>query len=332
MPAVETSASYDAGGDDVELSIVLVNHNGAECLAAALVSLAHNTAATSVECLVVDSGSHDGSWEGVERIWERACALRFEENVGFCVGCNRGAEIARGRLLAFVNFDGDVEPGWDEPLRNALEDPTVSVAAGMLLDQEGEKIEAAGLEIAPNTAVYGRQEGLPRASAPSAAIEVGAASGALMMVRRREFLELGGFYEPLWMYGEEADYALRVPGRIVFDSRSVIRHRVGRASGPARSKIRLYWGCRNRLVNARRHLAGFPLARSILASAAFDLLTLGQLRSRAAATTLVSAWRDGLRLMRRERLARSPAERKRAASKLVSLREAVAQQRSLGRL
>ena len=28
-----------------------------------------------------------------------------------------------------------------------------------------------------------------------------------MMVRRYEFLALGGFYEPIFMYGEEADFA-----------------------------------------------------------------------------------------------------------------------------
>ena len=36
-----------------------------------------------------------------------------------------------------------------------------------------------------------------------------------MMVRRDDFLALGGFYEGFFMYGEEADYCLRVPGRIV---------------------------------------------------------------------------------------------------------------------
>src|SRR4029453_4195011 len=115
--------------------------------------------------------------------------------------------------------------------------------------------------------------------APAIPTDVGAASGALMMVRRSEFLDLGGFYEPLWMYGEEADYALRVPGRIVFDARSAIRHRIGHASGPPRSPVRLYWGTRNRLVNARRHLDGLSLAKSLAASAGFDALTLAQLRS-----------------------------------------------------
>ena len=314
------------------LSVVLVNHDGAECLPAALRALAENTDSDDVECIVVDSASGDRSWQGVERHWNRARALRFEENIGFCRGCNEGAKAAEGRLLAFVNFDGEVEPGWDAPLSALLDDASVSVATGLLLDASGETIEAAGLEIAPNMATFGREERSPRAQAPAAPIGVTAASGALMMMRRDEFLALGGFYEPIWMYGEEADLALRVPGRVVLHPASAIRHGHGAAAGPPRSRTRLYWGSRNRLLNAGRHLPAPALARAVASSAAFDVLTMAQVRSREAVGAVLSGWRDGLRLLRAERRARSRSERRQAASRVTSLREAVAQQRRLGRL
>lgn len=317
--------------DVPELTVVLVNHDGAGCLPATLVALREGTDAGAVECLVVDSGSSDGSWRDVERHWARARALRYDENIGFCAGCNRGAEAARGRFVAFVNFDGVVEPGWDAPLRAALEDPGVSVAGGLLVRPDGVTLEAAGLEIAPNTATFGRLEDAPRTSAPVAATDVAAVSGALMMVRREEFLALGGFYEPIWMYGEEADLCLRVPGRVVVEPRSALRHEMGHAAGPLRSTLRLYWPSRNRLVNAARHLPPGALVRSVAASAAFDVLTLAQVRTRAAASAMARGWRDGLRAMPRERRARTPAERRRAAARLVTLREAVRQQRRLGR-
>ena len=315
-----------------DLSVVLVNHDGADCLPEALRALAANTAATDVECIVVDSASSDGSWRDVDRHWSRARALRFEDNVGFCRGCNEGAGAANGRLVAFVNFDGEVEPSWDSPLAALLDDPSVSIATGLLLDGSGSTIEAAGLEIAPNLATFGRAEGRPRSDAPGEPIEVTAASGALMMMRRDEFLALGGFYEPIWMYGEEADLAFRVPGRVVLHPASAIRHGQGAAAGPPRSRTRLYWGSRNRLLNAGRHLPSLPLARAVASSAAFDALTLAQVRRREAARAVLSGWRDGLRLLRAERRARSRAERRKAASRVTSLREAVAQQRRLGRL
>ncbi len=198
-----------------ELSVVLVNHNGAGCLPAALEALREHTATADVECIVVDSASSDGSWELVPGVWPQARVLRFEDNVGFCAGCNRGAEAAAGRYVAFVNFDGRVEAGWDAPLREALADPGVSVAGGILVRPDGEALEAAGLAIAPNTATYGRLEGAPRTAAGTEPFAAAAVSGALMMVRRDEFLALDGFYEPIWMYGEEADYCLRAPGRVL---------------------------------------------------------------------------------------------------------------------
>ena len=315
-----------------ELSVVVVNHDGADCLPAALEALAANTATEDVECIVVDSASSDASWEDVEVLWPRARALRFEENIGFCRGCNEGAKAAEGRVVAFVNFDGEVEPGWDTPLRGLLADPEVSVATGLLLDASGETVEAAGLEIAPNMATFGRGEGSPRPQAPTEPFDVTAASGALTMMRRDEFLALGGFYEPIWMYGEEADLALRVPGRIVLHPGSAIRHGHGAAAGPPRSRTRLSWGSRNRLLNAGRHLPAPALARAVASSAAFDALTRALVGSPEAVGAVLSGWRDGLRLLRSERRARSHDERKRAASRLTSLRGALAQQRRLGRL
>jgi len=313
------------------LSVVLVNHNGAECLPQALRALAENTASDDVEGIVVDSASEDGSWREVGKHWPNARAIRLDENVGFTGGCNRGAAEARGELVAFVNFDGEVEPGWDEPLRRLLDDPSVSVATGLLLKTDGKTIEAAGVEIAPNFATYGRQEGEPRTAAPSQPVDVNVASGALMMVRRDEFLALGGFYEPIFMYGEEADYCLRVPGRVVLDARSALRHAYGTASGPRFSRFRLYWGSRNRLVNSGRHLEGAPLARSVLASAGFDALALLESRDLGSARAIARGWRDGLRAMRSERDARTRGERRRAAARLSSLRAAIAEHRRLAR-
>ena len=152
------------------------------------------------------------------------------------------------------------------------------------------------------------------------------------MVRREEFLALGGFYEGFFMYGEEADYCLRVPGRIVLHPGSAMRHEYGHAAGPNRSATRLYWGSRNRLINAARHLPPASLAWSVASSLGFDALTLAQLRTRSAASAIGRGWLDGARDMRGQRAARSPNERRRAARRLMSLRAAIAEQRRLGRL
>ncbi len=318
--------------EQVELSVVLVNHNGAGCLPATLEALARHTETEHAEGIVVDSGSEDGSWREVEQHWDAARSIRFEENIGFCAGCNRGAAAARGRLLAFVNFDARVEPGWDSPLRELLDSTGTAVATGLLLRSDGDELEAAGLEIAPNMATYGRLEGTPRGGAHASPFEVSAASGALMMVRRDDFLGLGGFWETLFMYGEEADYCLRAPGRVMLDPRSAIRHAHGHAAGPALSDIRLYWPSRNRLLNAARHLPGPAMVGSVLASTAFDLATLARVRRASAVRSVLRGWRDGARAMPAQRGTRSRAERREAARRMVNLRVALREHIRLARL
>jgi hypothetical protein len=118
----------------------------------------------------------------------------------------------------------------------------------------------------------------------------------------------------------------------VLDPRSAVRHEQGHASGPLRSTTRLYWPSRNRLLVAARHLPLPALAKSVAASAAFDLVTLAQARSGEAAQAIARGWLDGLRGMPTERRARTPADRRAAAPRLVSFREALREQRRLGRL
>ena len=312
-----------------ELSVVVVNHNGADCLSRTLAALARHTSVRA-ECVIVDSGSTDGSWLGVEDCWDVARVVRFDENIGFCAGCNRGAETATAPLVAFVNFDGEVERGWDLPLRRALSDPGISVAGGMLVDPSGEVVEALGLAIAPNFATFGLMEGVPRRNVRQERVAAAAVSGALMMVRRQEFLELGGFYELLWMFGEEADFCLRVPGRVVADPRSVIRHEFGHAAGPRRSHTRVYWPSRNRLINAARHLGAARFAMSVATSAAFDVALLASRRDSVTFSAVLGGWHDGLRLVPREWTSRRAEARK--PMQMVSLRAALAQQRTLNSL
>ena len=317
----------------LELSVVIVNHDGRGCLPATLRALEERTEAEAFEIVVVDSGSTDDSWRGVEAHSRHARAIRFEHNIGFCAGCNRGAEAARGRLVAFVNFDGIVEPAWDVAMRGLLDDPEVVVASGLLVTPDGGTLEAVGLEIAPNMATYGRLGGVSRSAAPAEPVEVAAVSGALCMLRRGDFLALGGFWETIWMYGEEADLCLRAAdrGRVVVHPASAIRHEVGHAAGPHQSPVRLYWPSRNRILNAARHLPLDRMFASLLLSAGFDALTAMQLRHWPAIRLLAAGWRDGLRHARGVRVDRTPEQRRQAASRLVSVGAAVREQRRLGR-
>ena len=219
-----------------ELSVVLVNHNGAECLPGALRALAANTVTEDVECIVVDSASTDGSWEEVERHWDRARALRFEENIGFCRGlqprCGGSATAGSSRSSTSTARSS---PGWDAPLRELL-GRRRRLGRDRAPPRRRRRDDRGGWarDRAQHGHLRARRGAAASARRRTAPVDVTAASGALMMVRREEFLALGGFYEPIWMYGEEADYCLRVPGRVVLHPRQRDPPRAtAHAAGPA---------------------------------------------------------------------------------------------------
>ncbi len=315
----------------MKLSVVLVNYNGRDCIQSSLAALKAHTATSAFEVIVVDSGSTDGSWRAIEGRYDNVRVIRYEDNIGFCSGCNRGAEVAFGEYLAFVNFDGAVETAWDLPLLEALTDPAVTVAGGMLLNADGTTVEALGLGVAINMATYGLLEGAVRAEIVPTRQKVAAVSGALMMMRREMFIVHGGFNEALWMYGDEIDLCLRMGGDTVVDSRSAIRHEMGHAAGPSLSPLRTYWSSRNRLINASRHLPPGPLMKAVVTSLAFDLIAVATTRRRASAGAAIRGWGQGIRLMGHERTSRSTQERAVAAKSVATFRETVHQYRTVRR-
>jgi N-acetylglucosaminyl-diphospho-decaprenol L-rhamnosyltransferase len=321
----------------LSLSVIVVNHNGGELLAGAVAALQRHTVAARSEIVIVDSASSDGSAENLPRGPLAVRVIRCQENVGFCQGNNLGARDAQGALLCFTQPDGQVQEGWDVPLRAALEDQAIAAAGGLVLKMgEGERIDSAGLAIAPNMAAWSVSENLTSAQAGlqgGRCRDVAGVSPAFLMTRRSSHEAIGGFWEALWMYGDEADYALRLArvGRIVLCPESRMLHMVGGSAGAHQSPLRLYQSSRNRLLNIARHLPGRRVPGAVLLAAAFDGLALAQQRNRPAVLAVGRGWLAGLRGWGAARRLSSDAERAANLRHLATLREAISQQRALGR-
>jgi glycosyltransferase involved in cell wall biosynthesis len=115
------------------VSVVVPCHNAAPFVAETLESVLAQTY-PSVEAVVVDDASTDGSWEVVKRFtdrWpQRVRALRLERNRGGGFARNRGAELARGNFLMFLDADDYVAPGAMAALVPALRSQPGALAAG----------------------------------------------------------------------------------------------------------------------------------------------------------------------------------------------------------
>lgn len=148
-------------------------------------------------------------------------------NLGFGGGCNTGIEHARGRLVALVNPDLVAQPGWLEPLVEVLDaDPTVGIAAAVLLDPDGSIQECGQMLYADGTTA-------PRRVSPAGTdpVEVDHASAACWLMRTVDVSALGGFDEAFHpAYFEDVDLALRMRRagrRVVVHPRSRVVHHSG---------------------------------------------------------------------------------------------------------
>lgn len=195
------------------LSILMVTHGAWDWTARALAALEAHTE-TPCEIIVVDNASTDGT---PAQIRERFPAVRLVEhttNTGFGAANNHAAGLARAPVIALINSDAVVGPGWDVPLLRALARPGVGAVVPALLNVDG-SLQGAGAIVGPDGSVVNIGTGenpdddafrFPRA------IDFGAA--ACMLVRREIFVDLGGFdaaYEPA--YFEDVDLCMRLAQR-----------------------------------------------------------------------------------------------------------------------
>ena len=95
----------------IRVSMIVLNHNGADVLEHCLVSLSA-AMADDDELIVVDNASSDESREYAREFCaarsERRCVLRTRNNYIF--GLNDGLAVARGRFVGFINNDNVFEP------------------------------------------------------------------------------------------------------------------------------------------------------------------------------------------------------------------------------
>lgn len=150
------------------VTIVILNHNGREHLDLCLVSLlALEYPQDKLEVIIVDNASTDGSREWLAENYPAIRCLANVENVGFAQGINRGAEIATGEFLAFLNPDMRVHPRWLVELVTTIQSgPDVVCAGSVVLDWLGDKVDYAGrpndaLNLAPRKQIKRMCSSLP---------------------------------------------------------------------------------------------------------------------------------------------------------------------------
>jgi GT2 family glycosyltransferase len=207
--------------DRPDLSVIVVTHNRPELALMTLRSALGAMGALTVEWIVIDSGSSDGTAQAIEDAYPEM-AVRREANIGFAAANNLGLAQARGRFVLLLNPDVETTAGTYEQLVGALDaQPDVGLASvvqnapdGSLqysirrfpsaLLSLGEALGAARWrplrrwrEERVDTALYRQQS------------SVDWLVGAFLIARAEAVARVGGLDERFFLYSEETDWCFR---------------------------------------------------------------------------------------------------------------------------
>ena len=233
---------------DIDISFITVNYRTPALVERLIESIHKSPPPLSYEIIVVDNASGDGIEESLRARFPDIKILVLPENIGFGGGNNRGAELARGRIIALINSDCEIrEESFEKPARYLDENPGVGILGLKVITPAGQLEQTARGFPSPSTGLFGRSTMLGRLAQrrdklgrlslakrnflvdPDAKepYEVDWVAGTVMLIKRDCWNALGGFDEGYFMYWEDADLCCRALNKnykAVFFPGSIVVH------------------------------------------------------------------------------------------------------------
>jgi N-acetylglucosaminyl-diphospho-decaprenol L-rhamnosyltransferase len=200
------------------LSVIVVSADSGQTLRDCVRQVLAST--LSLELILVDNASRDGVPAAVERAHAhdaRCRVLYNRRNLGFGPAVNLAARQAQGDALLVLNPDCLLR---EDDLRRLLAllaaTPSTGLIGAVVCDAQG-RVDPASwrrdplLQRALNSLLGRAGEKINvEQEIPAAAVAVEAVSGALMLLPRRLFQQLGGFDEGYFLHCEDLDLCRRV--------------------------------------------------------------------------------------------------------------------------
>jgi N-acetylglucosaminyl-diphospho-decaprenol L-rhamnosyltransferase len=253
----EAASNQVTGAGPAELSVVIVTYRNAAEIASCLRSISLAASPVSMEVIVVDNSSGDGTAAAARAALPSARVIERQVNDGFAGGCRVGADMATGQWLLFLNPDAVIAPDTVEALLGcARRHPDAGIVGGRFVHADGSADPrswwgkpsvwsllcfALGLtSLLHGNAVFDPESSRPWSAGLQEDRPAPIVTGALMLVRRDLWDELGGFDRAFFMYGEDTDFCLRAVARgyrPMVTAKAVCVHEGGKSSSTNAGKL-----------------------------------------------------------------------------------------------
>lgn len=203
------------------ITIIIPSKNNIEILDKCLVSICDKTSIKNYEIVIIDNGSDQKEVSTYYRKWmkKKSGKIRIDnQNIPFNFSklCNKGAEIAQGDLLLFLNNDTEViTPKWLEHMAGFACRESIGAVGAMLLYPDN-TIQHAGIVLGVKGIANHHHQGYPVDSAGNnigqllSQTNYSAVTGACLMVKKTDFIAVGGFEEELAIAYNDVDLCLKL--------------------------------------------------------------------------------------------------------------------------
>lgn len=232
-----------------EISVVIVGWNARHYLELCLDSIAKAPPRRTMEVLVVDNASTDGSAEMIESKFPWVKLIKSTENLGFSKGNNVAIRQAQGHYVALVNPDVIVFPGCLDALADYLDqNPKVGDVGPRVLNPDismqstCRRFPTLWNNFCSATRLEQIFKGSPLFAGEhmfyfthDRTLSVDVIVGCFSMIRQEAFDAVGLLDENLFMYGDDVDWCRRARNagwEVVFFPGAQAIHDRGKITAP----------------------------------------------------------------------------------------------------
>ena len=182
---------------------MVVSYNRAESLRRCLESLENSEGRETIQIIVVDNGSRDGSAQ-LDSVFPKAQFIRLPKNFGLTKALNLGWRAADSPYVLFLHDDCEVDPATVPRLADTLDaHPDAAAVCPLLVDAEGRPAPQFG-RFPPDG------EYRPAEFSGSDPVPVEFPRGAALMIRVFVIKAVRQIDEHYGQFGADADLAMQI--------------------------------------------------------------------------------------------------------------------------
>lgn len=232
----------------VDVSIIIVNYNTFNSTKKCIESIYEFTNEINFEVILVDNNSKDQPIEKLLDVFPRILLIKNDENLGFGIANNIGAERASGEFVLFLNSDTlFIDDVLSKSVFRAREQfKGVNIFGVKQIDENGEVNDSYAQHLPKINHVIARDMSIfkklffisnpEKSHSFNDTKNVQFIYGCFLLIRKEAFDQISGFDEDFFLYCEEVDLQWRMnQSNFYFGDLSIVH--VGGVSGEGKSDL-----------------------------------------------------------------------------------------------